>query len=162
MFYLPKVDSYVSKKKMRYLDEIMKQRYDVVHVNVPNHNGTTVLLSAYKNKVPVRVYHSHAQKLADTNKNKIKSFVFDNLCSLLANEHLACSTAAGDEIFGIGNFKILPNGIHAEKYVFSKENRNQIRESFGLTNAVVVGVVGRLSYLKNPFFRLEYLLNFRN
>ena len=71
MFYLPKVDSYVSKKKMRYLDEIMKQRYDVVHVNVPNHNGTTVLLSAYKNKVPVRVYHSHAQKLADTNKTKL-------------------------------------------------------------------------------------------
>jgi glycosyltransferase involved in cell wall biosynthesis len=161
VFFLPKVDSYISKKKMRFLDEIMKQRYDVVHVNVPNHNGTAVLLSAYKNKVPVRVYHSHAQKLADTYKNKIKSFVFDNLCSTLSNAHLACSTAAGNEIFGIGNFKILPNGIHAEKYVFNKENRNQIRESLGLTNAVVVGVVGRLSYLKNPFFSVRVFAEFQ-
>lgn len=146
---------------MRFLDEIMKQRYDVVHVNVPNHNGAAVLLSAYKNKVPVRVYHSHAQKLADTYKNKIKSFVFDNLCSTLSNAHLACSTAAGNEIFGIGNFKILSNGIHAEKYVFSMENRNQIREVLGLTKAIVVGVVGRMSYLKNPFFSIKVFAEFQ-
>ena len=161
MYLIPKADSYISKKKMKFLDEIMGQRYDVVHVNVPNHNGAAVLLSAYKNKVPVRVYHSHAQKLADTYKNKIKSFVFDNLCSTLSNAHLACSTAAGNEIFGIGNFKILPNGIHAEKYVFNKENRNQIRESLGLANAVVVGVVGRLSYLKNPFFSVRVFAEFQ-
>ena len=161
LYLIPKADSYISKKKMKFLDEIMGQRYDVVHVNVPNHNGAAVQLSAYKNKVPVRVYHSHAQKLADTYKNKIKSFVFDNLCSTLSNAHLACSTAAGNEIFGIGNFKILPNGIHAEKYVFNKENRNQIRESLGLANAVVVGVVGRLSYLKNPFFSVRVFAEFQ-
>ena len=130
-------------------------------VNVPNHNGTAVLLSAYKNKFRLECIIAMLRSLADTYKNKIKSFVFDNLCSTLSNAHLACSTAAGNEIFGIGNFKILPNGIHAEKYVFNKENRNQIRESLGLTNAVVVGVVGRLSYLKNPFFSVRVFAEFQ-
>lgn len=159
-FVIPEHEKYISIKKMKWLNDLIKDNYDIVHVNVPNHNGTAVLLAAKMANVKVRVYHSHAQKLADSFKNKLKALVFDNLCVLFSNHHLACSSIAGDQIFGKQEYEILPNAIHADKFIYSEEDRIRLRGELGLADSIVVGVVGRMSDLKNPFFSVRVFSEF--
>lgn len=73
-----------------------------------------------------------------------------------ATDFFACSRDAGKYLFGDSilkkdNFKVLPNAIETNKYIYNCETRNRIRKEFGISNnTFVVGFVGRLYYQKNP------------
>ena len=68
---------------------------------------------------------------------------------------LACGQLAGDWLFGENNFEVLPNGFHTDDFVFSKKNRDVIRNELGLENQLIIGHIGRINEQKNQ----EYLLD---
>jgi glycosyltransferase involved in cell wall biosynthesis len=160
---LPEYGKYFSSKKNKFLRDLIRERkYDIVHVNVPNHNGTTVLFQALLCGVGVRIYHAHAQKVVDTLKNKLKSSVFDKLCKWLSNYHLACSETVGEQMFNKSEYDILHNAIDAERFVYDAHNREEIRSKYGLSDCIVVGVVGRMTAIKNPLFIIDVIYYLHN
>lgn len=65
---------------------------------------------------------------------------------------LACSEAAGKWLFPNREFTVLKNAVDAERYAFDPAARREIRREFGIAeDAPVVGVVGSLTEVKNPF-----------
>ena len=71
----------------------------------------------------------------------------------------ACTENAARSVFGdsmtdAGLVRIIPNAIDVKKFVFNQEVRNKIRKELGLSNAIIIGHVGRFHYAKNH----EYLL----
>ena len=73
---------------------------------------------------------------------------------------LAPSKEAGEFLFGKKNFDkkghVLPNGIPFHFYEYDKNARVQLRNELSATeDTFVIGVVGRLTGQKNPFFNIE-------
>lgn len=80
-----------------------------------------------------------------------------------ANETLACSSSAGDFLFGryAGRKRrtvILRNAIDAAKYEYNPTMRHKMRESLGVADKFVVAHVGRFDPVKNHAFLLDVFL----
>ena len=143
-------------KVLSFLNDLFKSnKYDILHSNVFN-SGFIVAYYAKKYGTKVRILHSHATSNGDTTIKKIRNYPFQLLNIALSNEYFACSKLAGDRIFLSKNFHIIPNAIDLEKYKYSKKTRDLIRLKKSISNdTLVVGVVGRITKQKNPYFILN-------
>ena len=70
-----------------------------------------------------------------------------------------CSELAGISVYGEkavreGKTIFIPNAIDCAGFTFDPKKRKKMREEFGLTDALIIGHVGRFHYAKNH----EYLL----
>lgn len=70
-----------------------------------------------------------------------------------------CSELAGISVYGEkavqeGKTIFIPNAIDCAGFTFDPEKRKKMREELGLTDAIIIGHVGRFHYAKNH----EYLL----
>lgn len=138
------------KKFLKNLFE--NNTYDIVHSNVFN-SGFIVAYYAKKNNVPVRILHSHATTNGDTTLKRIRNIPFLLLNKMYSNYYFACSELAGKKIFKDRKFYVLNNAINLTKYRYNVNYRNTIRKSNHISdNTIIVGVVGRITKLKNPFF----------
>ena len=73
-----------------------------------------------------------------------------------ATHRISCGQLAGTKIFRNQSFQIVPNAIQIEKFKFSSDYRNEIREEFHIpNNQKVVGMVGILNPFKNQKFLIE-------
>lgn len=89
--------------------------------------------------------------------------IFSNVINRLYTRNLehysdygfACSQNAGEWIFKKMPFSVLNNAIDSGQYVFSEENRKQIRKEFHLEGKFVVGNVGGLRPPKNQSFLID-------
>ena len=152
------VEIYREKNIFKYLKKIDKLfkngNYDVVHCHVPNY-GAIILHYAKKNKVPVRILHSHVNRSADRLLQKIRNDIISPIAVRKANVYFACSKAAGEFLFKKRNFVVVNNAIDIDKYRFDEKIRIQLREEMNLTDKFVVGEFGRLCPQKNQLFMLD-------
>lgn len=111
------------------------------------------------------ITHSHGTSF-ETNGKKLIPFANKVLGRLnrkkaLGNTDLffCCSKAAGLALFGKEYEKdliLIPNAIDSERFAYDEDNRREIREEFGVKdNELLIGIVGRLSQVKNPIKSLE-------
>lgn len=128
---------------------------DILHV----HNPITAFIHNYyarKNGVPVRIYHNHSSQFSDHWLKSIRNRFLVFLALKNATHRISCGQLAGTKIFGNQSFQIIPNAIQIEKFKFSSEYRNEIREEFHIpNNQKVVGMVGILNPFKNQKFLIE-------
>ena len=128
---------------------------DILHV----HNPITAFIHNYyarKNGVPVRIYHNHSSQFSDHWLKSIRNRFLVFLALKNATHRISCGQLAGIKIFGNQSFQIVPNAIQVEKFKFSVEFRNEIREEFHISNhQKVVGMVGILNPFKNQQFLIE-------
>ena len=128
---------------------------DILHV----HNPITAFIHNYyarKNGVPVRIYHNHSSQFSDHWLKSIRNRFLVFLALKNATHRISCGQLAGTKIFGNQLFQIIPNAIQVEKFKFSSDYRNEIREEFHIpNNQKVVGMVGILNPFKNQKFLIE-------
>lgn len=152
---LPDAEVRRSKSKEKFILNLLRRGYDIVHVNVPYHNGSMILRMAQKKNIPVRIYHSHNPKRVDTMRARLVSGYYTPQCVRAANYYIACSETAGKTVFGNRAFEILHNAIPAEKFQFDKQSRELLRKQYHLEGSLVVGAVCRIDQQKNPFFIVD-------
>ena len=130
------------------------KEYNIIHVHANALIYTNVFLIAKHFGIKHRIIHSHSTStksklflpLHKINKLRIKR---------MANCFLACSKEAGEWCFK-DSFTVINNGIDTEKFKYSKSDREDIREEFGIeNNATVFCHVGRFLEVKNHSFLLE-------
>lgn len=73
----------------------------------------------------------------------------------ITNEYCACGQEAGKFLFGYHRFKVIPNAIETDQFVYNEKNRNDVRKKLKLIDKFVIGHVGRLSYQKNHRFLID-------
>lgn len=103
----------------------------------------------------ITIGHSHSTEQQPNGlkawlKKKIESHTekYSDYC-------LACSQDAGKWLFSHKRFTVLNNAIDAEKFQYSPAARAEVREGLGLDGHFVVGTVGSLREVKNPFGTIE-------
>lgn len=147
------------KRKDRSLRDIkraiVQENYDIVHAHM-NALNSPVLRVMKRWGIPVRISHSHGsqhfvtQKAIIRIKERIKLSIPKYATALLS-----CSKEAGDFLYPNHEYIIMNNGIDTDHFRYSLETRNQIRSELNLSEAFVVGHVGRFNFQKNHDFLID-------
>lgn len=138
---------------------LRKRKYDVVHFNLFQGLSLYYVQIAKKEKIPVRIAHSHGSGLRNSRTKQIKMVLHQlgrRAWTSAATDHWACSQFAARFLFSdVNSFCMIPNGIETGRFQFNEVERNRIRSELGLSEHYVVGNVGRLSSEKNQGFLLD-------
>ncbi|AGH40620.1 glycosyltransferase [Bifidobacterium thermophilum] len=156
VFVLPHFGFTTYRQIERRFDALLSdRRYDVIHCHMAN-AAFLYLKIAKKHDIPIRILHSHQDRYADTVSHSLRNVPLVALGRKYANVNLACSCAAGDFLFGKGNYRVLRNAIPIEHYQYDAQARRTWRNQQGVTAETPVFIyVGRLTPQKNPKFALE-------
>jgi glycosyltransferase involved in cell wall biosynthesis len=137
-----------------------EEPYDIIHSNL-HHLSGLICLTGRLHGIPVRIAHSHIQvsgaqgEVAGLRYRLARWFL-----QLSANGALACSQAAGRELFGPQweerfQGKVLYYGIDLAHFR-NKPDPLAVRSSLGIpSDAVVIGHAGRFAAQKNHVFFLK-------
>lgn len=138
-------------------DKILKEgKYDIVHDN-------TLLISvpmmknAERNKVLVRLLHSHSAGLGETMQKARRNKLFLPLLKRYVTDNAACSDAAAKVMFGDESYNLIPNIVSDENLIYSETKRAEVRRKMNVDDKIVIGTVGRMSPPKNPLFALDVI-----
>ncbi len=131
--------------------------YQTVHSHHDLLSGI-ILSQAKKAGVKNRYSHSHSTYKTEKLFQKLYKWVFKLFFVKSVTHAFACANEAGKALY-IGklkeNFEFLPNGVDTKRFIFSDENRNQMRNELGLNNQLVIGHVGRFMQQKNHDFLID-------
>ena len=143
---------------------LKKGQYDVVHSQELFHSGIEMFL-AWRAGVPKRIAHSHSTQDGSNHNNIIKKiyhYIMRKSILFFATDYLACSTIAGEFIYGKAivnnkNFHVIVNSVETKK--FFKEERTKIIEK--KDGWKYITHVGRFVDVKNHKFMLDLAANFK-
>ena len=148
------------------LKKLLKEnKYDYVWVN--NTSKVNVKIFEYAKKYGAKtIAHSHGNKCEG---NKLVVAVLENLSKLnerkfYKNLDIACACSKKSAEYFYDEKKlsgkpvhIINNAIDVKKYAYNEAVRIAKRKELGLKDEVAIGMVGRLTPIKNPFFMLSVL-----
>lgn len=129
--------------------------YKIVHCHLDCMAGVP-LRAAKQQSVPVRIAHAHSSNQTKNIKYPLK-LLFKRGISRQATFLFACSTAAGEWMFGGKPFTVMRNAIDASAFRYSPEIRKTVREELlpHDPDAFVIGHVGSFWTPKNHLFLLD-------
>ena len=140
---------------------LKKNYYDVVHI----HSGSTSVLAlcafvAKWNKVKKIIVHSHSTGLSKSLKHYVLRMITNPILSMCPTHYLACSVDAGVWKFPAsvvrGKLQIINNGIDLNLFAPDETKRLEYRKMLDISDkTMVIGNVGRFSYVKNQEFLIE-------
>lgn len=143
------------------IHNILRDRYDVVHIHSSVIGFTTLVLGETKNaKVPIRISHAHGS-FGESRLKRMAHDVMRNYIRRTATIYAGCSEQAGTYLFGekgIHSDKWIkvPNAIETQKFRFSAEARNRRRAEIGIgDDELLLGAVGYLEEVKNHIFLID-------
>ena len=150
------------QKMFSYVHELnnlmKKNHYDIIHAHMSAINFLPMFV-AKRRGVKIRISQSHnlVSKGDGFLKNILKKFLA-GFATAFPNEFAAATPETGEWIFGSKPVKILENGINLDKYLFSQDNRMQIRSQLNIGKSdVLIGNFSRFVGYKNHKFILEIL-----
>lgn len=161
IYRLDKLSSFQFFTYKRDVSKILNSYpYKIVHSHI-NLLSYYPLKIAMQNGVPVRIAHSHSSSILDIGIKRWVKLYAKKRINAVATHQFACSKEAaiwqfGNKAYESGNVQVVPNGIDIEKFSFSVEARNKIRELYNIEkNSFVVGHVGAFRRVKNHSFVLK-------
>ena len=134
--------------------------YDIVHAEMTTLNFIPLLI-AKSADIKVRISHGHS---TSNQKERIRNLIKNVLRPFSrwgANACFACSEKAGrwlygDRYYNSGKVTIINNAIELERFRFSMETRQRIREKLAISpETFVVGHIGRFCAQKNHAYLLS-------
>lgn len=149
--------SYLHKMK-RFTSYMKKQKESILHIHASSAGMYTYALWAKLAGIKRIIYHVHStSSLYESRKTVLKNRILKETLSWCPNINIACSNAAGIDIFGKRPFKVIFNGIDIDRFAFNINARKRIRAELGLDNKYIIGQIGRFSPEKNQIFTLELI-----
>ena len=153
----------ITENRSRLHHIFLHEHYDVFYLNTLIAVSMIYLKDAEKYHIARRIVHSHNNCLRESITRPVKMFfhkISQQIYFKYATDYWACSMEAAEFLFGkdVGKskqLKIIKNGIDTQKFRFNGNVRQKIREQLGISNRIVIGHIGRISYQKNQSFLLE-------
>nr|WP_330361218.1 glycosyltransferase family 1 protein [Butyrivibrio sp. AD3002] len=155
VYYAPRLypQNYISY--FLFMKKFFKEHpeYKIMHSHI-DPMSYLPLKAGMKNGVPIRIAHSHNTSIDKDMKYWLKMYYRERITGV-ATDFLACGDEAGKFLFKGKDFKVIPNAIDKSAFIFDNEVRKEKRKMLGITDEVVFGHIGRLSYQKNHRFLIE-------
>jgi len=144
----------------QFFNLFIQEKFDIIHV--PASRTSWILLAlALITGCKARIIHAHTNfyNAADgRSSSKLSLRVIQILNNAFASCRLTGSKAAAEYCFGKMKKNVLiRNGIDTNKFVFSEDKRNNIRENLNLKDYFLIGNVGRFTEQKNQMFCVDIL-----
>lgn len=133
--------------------------YTIIHYHTISLWGVTIPFLKWWLKAKI-IIHAHNSSFSDSRKKQMRNQLVNRFTNHYGDYFFACSNFAGKVIFNHKQFKkclIIPNAIDYKKFIFNTSTRVDYRESFQLTNNIVLGCIGRLCIQKNQTFLIEVM-----
>ena len=166
------------------IEDLGGKIYQAPRYNVFNHFGYLKWWNTFfKNHTEYKIIHSHAYAIASIHLKVAKKFGLKTIVhshsssagkgikarmKTLLQKRIAdipdylfsCSDKAGEWLFGYNaiakpNYFLLKNAIDTNKFIYNEKTRVQLKETFGLTDELVIGHVGNFTEPKNYPFILK-------
>ena len=110
----------------------------------------------------VTVGHSHSTECVGSALKRFTKTRLVRKAYRYTDVALACSQDAGRWMFPKMPFEVLINAIDAKRFVFDLQRRVAVRKQWGIDDdALVLGAVGNLNPVKNPFFMIKVMRQVR-
>lgn len=158
-YVVPDPRKYGTFRYCKALLSLLKENhYDVVHSQELFHSGIEMVL-AWGTGVPKRIAHSHSTQDGSNHNNVIKKlyhFIMRKSILIFATDYLACSTIAGEFLFGktavcSKKFRVIVNSVETNHY-FKEKKVGIIEKKEGWK---YITHVGRFADVKNHNFMLD-------
>ena len=130
--------------------------YTIIHSHM-SELGYFAFREAKRQGVPVRICHAHNAPHGFDLKMIMRTYFKKRMMPYLTHMFM-CGAESGKWLFGKENesqFIMLNNAIDAAAYRYDPAKRAAIRQQLGLTDAFVIGHVGRFNLQKNHPFLLS-------
>ena len=142
---------------LKNLNKVLKNNYDVVHVNGNSATMLLELLPAKVKRVHTRIAHVHNTK---TQHPVLQRMIYPFFRGSY-NKAVAVSDDAGKWLYG-DNYIVLNNAINVKKYAFSLQTREDVRNGLGFSSQTfIIGTIGKLNQQKNHRYLLEVFSKFK-
>lgn len=160
IYSIPKYKVYNHFQYKKAWNNFLKKHpeYKIIHGHV--RSTATIYLKIAKKYGLYAIAHSHSTSSGKGIKAIIKNMLQFRI-RYIADFFMGCSQDANEWLFGkkIANSEkcfVLPNAIEVEKYKYNEEIARKIKAEFNIKNdEIVVGHIGRFSYMKNHKFLIE-------
>lgn len=159
IFRVPRFRIYNYFSYRKALKEFFQEHHEFALVQGHMTSTAAIYLPIAK-KAGVKKTAAHARSAGVDKglKGTMTRFLRRNLADK-ADYLFTCSELAGISVYGEkavreGKTIFIPNAIDCAGFTFDPEKRKKMREELGLTDALIIGHVGRFHYAKNH----EYLL----
>lgn len=159
IFRVPRFRIYNYFSYRKALKEFFQEHHEFALVQGHMTSTAAIYLPIAK-KAGVKKTAAHARSAGVDKglKGTMTRFLRRNLADK-ADYLFTCSELAGISVYGEkavreGKTIFIPNAIDCAGFTFDPEKRKKMREELGLTDAIIIGHVGRFHYAKNH----EYLL----
>lgn len=160
IYRLPKFRAYNYFTYKKAAERFFREHPEIQAVQGHMTSTASIYLPAAKKMgVPMIIAHARSAGVDTGFKGKLTLFLRRNLAEK-TDYCFTCSALAGEAVFGKkameeGRVRIIPNAIEVGKYQFSSEIRGKIRKELQIEDQLVIGHVGRFSFMKNHKFLLE-------
>ena len=159
IFRVPRFRIYNYFSYRKALKEFFQEHHEFALIQGHMTSTAAIYLPIAK-KAGVKKTAAHARSAGVDKglKGTMTRFLRRNLADK-ADYLFTCSELAGISVYGEkavreGKTIFIPNAIDCAGFTFDPEKRKKMREELGLTDALIIGHVGRFHYAKNH----EYLL----
>ena len=159
IFRVPRFRIYNYFSYRKALKEFFQKHHEFALVQGHMTSTAAIYLPiAKKEGVKKTAAHARSAGVDKGLKGTMTRFLRRNLADK-ADYLFTCSELAGISVYGEkavreGKTIFIPNAIDCAGFTFDPEKRKKLREELGLTDALIIGHVGRFHYAKNH----EYLL----
>lgn len=147
----------ISETKHNIINVLSTNNYDVVHVNLVDQYACGCILGAHSKNIENIIYHAH-NPLTITKLLFVRN-ILNHVCKKYSTKYVACSSFAGDSVFGKTEYSIITNALDFREYKYNKKYREELKKEFGksidIDDKFIMGVVGRVSNQKNYKFVLK-------
>lgn len=147
-----------SKKFLSYKEGFIKaiNDYDIVHIHAVY--SFSYFEAKWASEFGKRVIvHSHNSN-SNLKRKLVHLLLRRKLDALNDIERLAVSKYSGEWMYGKKSFNIIFNGMNLSRYTFSEKKRESFRTDFHFSDSeIVIGVVGRLDFQKDPLFSYKII-----
>lgn len=131
--------------------------YKILHSHVRSY--ASIYIPIAKNHGVKTIIHSHSTSNGKGLSAIVKAIMQYPL-RFQADYFMACSDQAGKWLFGkkivnSSKYRMIPNAIDSDKFIFNDKVRNQLRRELGIDDKFVMGHVGRMTEPKNHDFLLD-------
>lgn len=155
VYYAPRLmpqnyHAYFSFMKKFYAEH---PEYKIIHSHIDSMSYIP-LLAAKRADVPVRIAHSHNTGIDRDLKYPLKQY-FRHKLDKVTTHRFACGEEAGKFLFKGKDFTVIFNAVDATQFLYDESLRLRKREELGISDRLVIGHVGRMSYQKNHDFLLR-------
>ena len=138
---------------------IKKQQIDIIHAHTMFNSGWA-MLAGWQQRVPVRISHSHSIR-GPEHRGFVKNLyekTMRMMIRLFATDYVACGKGAGKWLYGEKFFEkngtVIYNGIGLDQYIYDENERNKVREKYGLQKKFIIGHAGHFAPVKNQVLEL--------